>query len=374
MICWFLPLQSLSYLRPQNSFLPFISDVIPSLYIVQLHLPIFAGYTVIELFFVGCLLTGCILFMSDYLRYRAELSTLLKHKVKRYDKEIYGNCYTIIESSILCGAMASGILKPTIWLGGLNGEKELEATALIHEATHIKHNDPMKVFVIQLLKRLMWWNLIFRYIADQTLHNIEMSCDNKCKILMGTKNYQSNLAKLILLIDRKKSSKLISNLISKNRNLDILRVKHLSMSHTSTFVTYSVHFFSFTLFITMITLMIMYGHTGLDGKRLNNFTLNDDQSFYLRLEQMPIKSIGPLLTTLGINSVYIHRVIAEKFIYINSNFNSLQELKDYFENSTVAKIVSRNGTWYLYPIDEGNVLETEYDNSLFIHFTSTHSG
>jgi beta-lactamase regulating signal transducer with metallopeptidase domain len=101
----------------------------------------------------------------------------------------------IVESSAV--AAASGLVKPTIWLGDRHTETQ-RRLALVHELWHVRARDPAWVAAIAAVRRAYWWNPLVAHLARQAMLMIESACDHRCAAQLGKTHYMSQLASLLL--------------------------------------------------------------------------------------------------------------------------------------------------------------------------------
>ena len=95
-------------------------------------------------------------------------------------------------------AMATGMLRRTIWIGeSLSAHTEVK-TALVHECCHLRRGDPGLILAVNLVRRLYCWNPVVALLCRQLLLLFEQACDAKSAKVMGKSDYQRSLARLLL--------------------------------------------------------------------------------------------------------------------------------------------------------------------------------
>jgi beta-lactamase regulating signal transducer with metallopeptidase domain len=94
-------------------------------------------------------------------------------------------------------AAASGVRKPTVWLGDRHTQAQLEV-ALVHELWHVRARDPLAVGLIAGVRRAYWWNPLVAYLARHAVLMIESRCDHRCAAQLGKARYRAQLAALLL--------------------------------------------------------------------------------------------------------------------------------------------------------------------------------
>jgi BlaR1 peptidase M56 len=128
----------------------------------------------------------------------------------------------IVEGSAV--AAASGVLKPTIWLGDRHtaGHRKL---ALVHEAWHVRARDPVWLGLIAAVRRAYWWNPLVAYLARQAVLMIESTCDHRCAVQLGKAHYVAQLAS-VLLAGTAPAPRLVATVGA--ANLDVQRLRLLA--------------------------------------------------------------------------------------------------------------------------------------------------
>jgi beta-lactamase regulating signal transducer with metallopeptidase domain len=95
-------------------------------------------------------------------------------------------------------AMATGMLRGTIWVGeGLCAHTEVR-TALVHECCHLLRGDPSLILAVNLVRRLYCWNPVVALLCRQLLLLFEQACDANSAKVLGKSDYQRSLARLLL--------------------------------------------------------------------------------------------------------------------------------------------------------------------------------
>jgi hypothetical protein len=101
--------------------------------------------------------------------------------------------------------MTTGLTKPIIWIDSEQCDAEKIRTIVIHELTHIRQHDPYWLWAINLIQRLFWWNPLIWVTAHYARQQIELSCDEQCKKHLPEGNYQLQLIKLTLQVNKQQS-------------------------------------------------------------------------------------------------------------------------------------------------------------------------
>lgn len=136
-----------------------------------------------------------------------------------------------------CGpGMATGIIKPVIWLSQKRQKADNLRTILLHELTHIRQHDPLWLWLLNLAKCLLWWNPIVRVLRHYSAQQIELSCDEQCQQLLPRGQYQQQLIELTLWANQQskklstraeKSMPLILEM-SSTKAFNLQRIQHLN--------------------------------------------------------------------------------------------------------------------------------------------------
>lgn len=136
-----------------------------------------------------------------------------------------------------CGpGMATGILRPTIWLNQQQQDSGTLHTILLHELTHIRQHDPLWLLLLNLLSCLFWWNPVVRWLCRYSAQQIELSCDEQCQQLLPKGQYQQHLIELTLWANQQR--KTLSTLatrptpmilaMSSTKAFNLQRIQHLN--------------------------------------------------------------------------------------------------------------------------------------------------
>jgi len=180
-------------------------------------------------------LIGLVLFAKDiwlyhlqinhWLRKSAPLPNLFsKHQIQINDKEQH------IPICLVEGdgpGMATGIFKPTIWLANHHYNSEQSKAIITHELNHIRQHDPLWMWLITLAQRLLWWNPVAFYLAEQAREQIELSCDEKCATELKNE-YAYQLANIVLTSNKKQQGFKHILGIKQSNNFNIKRLERLS--------------------------------------------------------------------------------------------------------------------------------------------------
>lgn len=140
-------------------------------------------------------------------------------------------------------AMTSGLRRPTLWIGDDIDCADHLKTALNHELSHVNAGDQYLVVFLTLLERALWWNPLVWLLAAEARRQIEYACDQRCKHLLGEREYTYALAQLSLI--KAGVPALPGALALQPRNGVITRMKKLSQNP----VTRPTHLLTLAAFV-----------------------------------------------------------------------------------------------------------------------------
>lgn len=151
------------------------------------------------------------------------------------------------------GAMTTGLINPTIWIGEDHLEGVELKSVITHELTHILQRDNYWLFAIHLLERLFWWNPLILMLGNRARYYIELSCDHVCQKALGLSTYQKALASVIMTSAGLAwpGSQLAAKMLSGNRD-NINRIKNIRRQYPM-----KIHYIlASTAFLGLSTLLI----------------------------------------------------------------------------------------------------------------------
>lgn len=171
----------------------------------------------------------------------------------------------------LNNACVTGFKPSLIWIDEALFHSESRPAILTHEQQHIKNKDPYWLLLIILMQRVFWFNPLVWLLTQNLQSCIERRCDQDCKQTMNQGEYQSQLAKTLLLMNSQTSK--LSNYMSQNPN-NIQRIQHLTKEHTMrikqkfvlTLTTLITMAASFTVLADNVRPLIGENHILLDVK------------------------------------------------------------------------------------------------------------
>jgi hypothetical protein len=185
------------------------------------------GYGVAAAFLVGLalLVRDCLALRRCVRAWRArsrpadELKSLLPPDLAGVAAEI-----RVVEGSAV--AAASGVWRPTIWLGDRHTGAQL-TLALAHEIWHVRARDPAWLLAIAAVRRLYWWNPLVAQLARHAVLMLESACDHRCAAQFGHASYAARLASLLLA-----ATVPMPRLVATAGSLDVQRLKLLGQPLT----------------------------------------------------------------------------------------------------------------------------------------------
>jgi beta-lactamase regulating signal transducer with metallopeptidase domain len=172
--------------------------------------------------------------------------------------------------------MATGLLKPVIWLNQQQQNSNTLHTILLHELTHIRQHDPLWLSLLNLLSCLLWWNPIAHWLCRYSAQQIELSCDEQCQQLLPRGRYQQHLIELTLWANQqrkklstpaKKSMPMILEM-SSTKAFNLQRIQHLN-KETPMKLRYS---------IVLAALLSTTVGIGLSNAKVNQLTTDSQSS------------------------------------------------------------------------------------------------
>lgn len=130
-----------------------------------------------------------------------------------------------------CFAVTSGLRRPKIWIGDGVATRSQLRTALNHELTHVRTGDPYLALLLTVLERTFWWNPLVWLLGAEARRQLEYACDQRCKQLLGEREYKRSLAQLSLM--RAGVPAVPSALALQSRNGVIVRMKRISQNYAT---------------------------------------------------------------------------------------------------------------------------------------------
>jgi len=192
---------------------------------------------------ISCLFViGLLLLCKDIWQYQRQITLWLKnstplpdlyskYQIPLNDKEQHIPVCLVKDNG---PGMATGIFKPIIWLANYQHDTNHSKTIITHELNHIRQHDPLWMWSITIIQRLLWWNPIAFYLAELAREQIELSCDEKCANQLR-EDYSYQLAEIVLTTSQpsSKGEQLFSPTlgIKRSNSFNIKRLKRLSRMH-----------------------------------------------------------------------------------------------------------------------------------------------
>ena len=140
-----------------------------------------------------------------------------------------------------CGpGMATGLLKPIIWLNRQQQDSPYLHSILLHELTHIRQHDPRWLWLLSLLKCVLWWNPAVRWLCRYSAQQIELSCDEHCQQILPQGRYQQHLIELTLWANQQRKKLSVRAVepmpmmlaMSSTKAFNLQRIEHLNKETT----------------------------------------------------------------------------------------------------------------------------------------------
>ena len=228
LITWFIPWHKLTLLttpipsllpadfesftpKLNEIFTPYKTDIYFSLnpikeqtFIEQVQHSLYtANFNIIFITLIGVGLAWFFLDVMRYLIYLKQINnraTLANHILQQHNLSsalCFNRQLNLKVSPDAPTAMATGTLFPTIWINSQTLKSPQLNSILLHELTHLKQFDPTLKWLIQLAKRVFWWNPLVHLLIKKIDLLIEMRCDQHC-FTVKQEQYRIDLAEIIL--------------------------------------------------------------------------------------------------------------------------------------------------------------------------------
>ncbi|GGD61223.1 hypothetical protein GCM10011357_15700 [Lacimicrobium alkaliphilum] len=142
--------------------------------------------------------------------------------------------YPVRITSLGTPAIASGLLRPVIWLDHSMETRSELASILRHEANHLRLGDIYWAWFLCLFESFFWWNPLCKMLTKQAKEQLELRCDERCFATLN-QQYQQDLASLLLVQHSNNQQQsftapLLS--IAHKSNFNIKRIKTLDKEKT----------------------------------------------------------------------------------------------------------------------------------------------
>ncbi|MYJ73978.1 MAG: M56 family metallopeptidase [Gammaproteobacteria bacterium] len=111
-------------------------------------------------------------------------------------RQIQTKCDIRILPGSTCAA-ATGVLKPTVWIGERRLDDPRLPTVLAHELLHVGRHHALLAIMLTLLRCLFWWQPFAWLWVWLARRELEHDCDEACAELLGYADYRATLASLI---------------------------------------------------------------------------------------------------------------------------------------------------------------------------------
>lgn len=174
---------------------------------------------------------GLLFFTQDVVNYYRHIKRWNSHSFKANNlwHEHGFTCHNIDIRVLDEGGpgMATGLIKPTIWLNKNYLNCTTSKTIITHELNHIVQHDPAWMWIITFSRRLFWWNPLVHIIANSAQQQIELSCDEKCSQQLNNQ-YAYDLAEILLHNDHAPNKYMLAVTIKNSKNFNIKRIEKLT--------------------------------------------------------------------------------------------------------------------------------------------------
>ena len=186
-------------------------------------------------FFILVTTIGLLLFIKDLVNYYLNIQRWVSQSEKEnslWQTHSFPNTNITIRLLDEGGpGMATGIIKPIIWLNKNYRNCTTTKTILTHELNHIAQHDTIWIWFINLAQRLFWWNPLVRIITSSAHEQMELSCDERCNQQLKAK-YVSDLAEILLNEAHSNNKHVAVATIKNSKNFNVKRIEKLTKENT----------------------------------------------------------------------------------------------------------------------------------------------
>lgn len=91
-------------------------------------------------------------------------------------------------------AFTTGVFRPSIWVGQACLDSSAARAILTHEWVHARRRDNAWLWIVELIRHVLWWNPLVWLLAREARLKLEMSCDEACEGYFEPGVYLKNIA------------------------------------------------------------------------------------------------------------------------------------------------------------------------------------
>ncbi|MCY4058070.1 MAG: M56 family metallopeptidase [Gammaproteobacteria bacterium] len=185
-------------------------------------------------------------------------------------------------------AVATGFLRPTVWLGERHLAHRALSTVLVHELVHVRRQHTRLATAVTLLRCLLWWHpfaWVWSWIVGR---EVEHDCDEACVRLFGKEPYRNTLASLTRRATRQRAALGLTGHTSFNvRRLQVLeRVHSIRARHGIAGAAWAC---AFAALVVDVTVVAEGTHEGTNerspGGEHREVTLSQDESGWWQISR-----------------------------------------------------------------------------------------
>lgn len=176
-------------------------------------------------------IVGSAMFLWQVFHYRKSINYLNKNAISENHQTKNSQSYPVKVTQLHTPAIATGLIRPTIWIDAQLLQRPELDSVLLHESTHIRQGDIFWLWLICLTESLFWWNPACWLLARKARQVLELRCDESCFHQLK-QQYQIDLASLLLKPLAGTSTQSLAGApilnIVNNKDFNMLRVKMLN--------------------------------------------------------------------------------------------------------------------------------------------------
>ncbi|MCY3621938.1 MAG: M56 family metallopeptidase [Gammaproteobacteria bacterium] len=187
-------------------------------------------------------------------------------------------------------AVATGFLRPTVWLGARHLANRDLPTVLVHELVHVRRQHTRLTTAVTLMRCLLWWHPFAWVWSWIVRREVEHDCDEACVRLFGKEPYRNTLASLTRSATRQPAAVGLTGHTSFNvRRLQVLeRIHPIRARHGIAGAAWAC---AFAALVVDVTVVAEGTHEGTiersPGGELKDLTLSQDESGWWQIRFAP---------------------------------------------------------------------------------------
>ena len=238
------------------------------------------------------------------------------HLINQVPKNSRANCrIRIIPDSDT--ATATGILRPTVWIGERYLHKDHGRGALIHELVHVRRRHPQIASALTLIRCLCWWQPCVWLWVWLGRRELEHDCDEACAELLGRGDYRIALASLI----REATGRFPGLALAGRRSFNVRRLRYLERFRTAG-VRHRLA--AATAIVLVPVLVLDFSVNAEDSARVDSPTVTVDSLLTpMSITTADGKLSSVRLQTTGLNAMFMIADSDPRHYYIHPDLRDL---------------------------------------------------